>query len=186
MLMRLFSFSRKIYVLVVILSKTSHCYSHILNIMGEVKSLKIHVFLSWKLCLKYVFPTVCRDYLRESFARINKWEKWKLWKIWSILFILRSGKKRLSKHKFISLQTTDADGLPNHICLNCHNDLVNYNKFRLLCTASDSYFRQNKEAAQENVIEAHDDLVIDESKISEKIGEIIKLENCILNDESKG
>lgn len=73
------------------------------------------------------------------------------------------------------------DGLPKHICLNCHNDLVNYNKFRLLCTASDAYFRQNVKIKatltnEEKNVEV-DEFVEDVESDSE---------DCDVNEQSKG
>ncbi|KAJ6632862.1 hypothetical protein Bhyg_16697, partial [Pseudolycoriella hygida] len=69
--------------------------------------------------------------------------------------------------KCTSLETSDADGLPKHICLNCHNDLINYNKFRLLCASSDTYFRRNINIKTDN--SDKDNLIIKEDATVERI-----------------
>lgn len=83
--------------------------------------------------------------------------------------------------------------MPKHICLNCHNDLVNYNKFRLLCTASDTHFRQNIkiktedtiEERNENLVVAEDDVVLNVEKVEEHLES--DLEDCSdINEEAKG
>lgn len=81
------------------------------------------------------------------------------------------------------------DGLPKHICLNCHNDLVNYNKFRLLCTASDSHFRQNLIIKTEHTNEGqNENLVIADEEVVENVEEHLQsdVETSDINDESKG
>lgn len=86
------------------------------------------------------------------------------------------------------------DGLPKHICLNCHNDLVNYNKFRLLCTASDTHFRQNvkiKTEHQHTNEEENANSVIEEGVEEEDVENIedhlrSDLDECDINEESKG
>lgn len=82
------------------------------------------------------------------------------------------------------------DDLPKHICLNCHNDLVNYNKFRLLCTASDSYFRQRscKIETEQNNEEQNENLLIDDDEIIKNTEEHLQsdMEDCDINEEPIG
>lgn len=81
-------------------------------------------------------------------------------------------------------QTTPTDDdLPKHICLNCHNDLVNYNKFRLLCTASDTYFRQKVKIKTEHTKEEVNS-IIEDDEVEENVQS--DLEDCDTNQESNG
>ncbi|XP_037025417.1 zinc finger protein 260-like [Bradysia coprophila] len=69
--------------------------------------------------------------------------------------------------KCTSLEASDVDdGLPKHICLSCHNDLVNVNKFRLLCTSSDTFFRQNMKIKVDH--DDHDSDEVDVNFVTEE------------------
>lgn len=79
------------------------------------------------------------------------------------------------------------DGLPKHICLNCHNDLVNYNKFRLLCTASDTHFRQNVNIKTEHQ-NTNEGVNAEEEEDVETVDDHLQSDSaeCDISEESKG